>query len=114
MGNESAIQSKPSRKHKPRRWLRLLLAIVLAGALLLGPWPISGRHWRGTRYAQATFDRIESMSPQQPVGQLRFAAAKVALPHEVGQPLAGYGSRKPKASQSAAEPLYARAITLSN
>jgi hypothetical protein len=114
MGDESATQSKPARKRRPRRWLRLLLAIVLAGALLLGPWPVSGRHWLGTRYAQATFDRIQALSPRQPAGPLRFGVAKVPLPHEVGQPLAGYGSRRPKASRSAPQPLYARAITLSN
>lgn len=114
MGDESATKSKPPRKRGPRRWLRLGLVIVLAGALLLGPWPISGKHWLGTRYAQATFDRIQAISPRQPAGPLRFGAARIPLPHEVGQPLAGYGGRRPKASASAPRPLYARAITLGN
>lgn len=96
-----------------RKWLRIVLVVLGLGVLLVGPWPASRSHFAGSAYARDTFGRIADLPLPPAPGQLMVGAAAVEITPPIGEPLAGFGSRRPNRSRAAKDKLFARAISLS-
>lgn len=97
---------------RKRFWLPATIAVCFV--VLVGPWPIYTSSYQGLSYSLRTFDRIDALAIESESGPLRAGYASVDITPPMGEPLAGYGNRRPKESTAvAAQPLYARALSLS-
>lgn len=96
-----------------RRWVRIVLGIVIVLVITIGPWPAYEGDPDGD-YARATHRRLDEMPLAATVGPVRAGVAATDITPPVGEPLAGYGGRSPKASDAVAHRLWAKALSLSN
>ncbi len=92
------------------------VALALLGGFVacVGPWPIDAEPYAGTAYARATFARLDALDFAAPSGPLRVGVGSAEITPPVGEPLAGYSARKPKASRDVLDRLHAKAVTFSN
>lgn len=105
------MQKRPLYK---RWWLWAIVGLVAAFLVCIGPWPAYYESYEGTDYAEATFARLGELDLTPTDGPFHAGAAKVEITPKVGEPLAGFSARDPKACEGVIDKLYARAITLSN
>lgn len=97
-----------------KRWPWIALGAAAALLALIGPWPVDYSSWEAADYAEATLARVEELPLASTQGPLRVGAAEVDVTPPVGEPLAGYSGREPKASTGIRDRCFARAITVSN
>ena len=114
MGQERDKKAAPRRRFYRRRWVWAAVLLAAAFVAVVGPWPTYSSHFAGSGYASATFARVDRMSPGACVGPLRAGAAAVDITPPVGEPMAGYGAREPKASRGILDRLHAKAVSLTN
>jgi len=97
-----------------RKWVWIVTGVVAAILILVGPWPAYSTHFDGSSYARATLARVDALPLEPTCGPLRAGVAVTDITPPVGEPLAGYGGRRPKASRAVLDRLFAKAISLSN
>ncbi len=114
VGKNAQGEPKKKRPLYKRWWLWAVVTFIAAFVVCIGPWPACYEGYEGTDYANATFERLEKLDLTPTEGMLRAGAAKVEITPKIGEPLAGYSNRDPKACDGVIDKLYARAITLSN
>ncbi|HUT59054.1 MAG TPA: neutral/alkaline non-lysosomal ceramidase N-terminal domain-containing protein [Phycisphaerae bacterium] len=110
-------QPGKARKRRPlyrRKWLWIVVAVVAALGVCVGPWPTYSGTYEGTDYARRTFARIAELPLAGAAGPLRAGVAVADITPPVGEPLAGLTNRKPKASDGIRDRLFAKAISLSD
>ena len=112
----SPPHAKPKCPLWKRRWFWAVLAVTAATVACIGPWPAYRAGFQDTSYAQATWRRLEALPLAPSLGPLQAGAAAVDITPQVGEPLAGYSGRKPKAADGvlSGEKLFAKALSLSN
>jgi hypothetical protein len=81
---------------------------------VVGPWPVYQDGYQGSDYAIATFARLDALVLTPTQGQAQAGVAVKEITPPVGEPLAGYGGRKPKSSEAVHDRLFAKALSLSN
>lgn len=91
-----------------------MAAVVVAVGVVVGPWPTDESHYDGSGYAASTFARIDGLKLDGPVGPLRAGVAVADITPPVGEPLAGYGARNPKASRGVLDRVSVKAVSLAN
>jgi hypothetical protein len=110
MAGDNAARRRPLHK---RKCLWAVVAVAAGALVVVGPWPTYQAGFEGTEYAEATFARVADL-PAATVGPLRAGAASVDITPPVGEPMAGYSARQPKASRGVLDRVFAKAVTLSN
>ena len=96
--------------------MRVAVAVAAGLVICVGPWPAYRGGFQDTSYARATLSRLENLPAAASRGPLQAGAAAVDITPRIGEPLAGYSGRKPKAADGvlAGEKLHAKALSLSN
>ena len=108
--------SPPSPARRPlwkRRWVRAVLGVVIALVIVVGPWPV----YEGDRdghYTRTTRVRLDEMPLSSTDGPALAALAAEEITPPLGEPLAGYSARSPKASDAVGDRLWAKALSVSN
>lgn len=111
-GNDSPDRSRTALWK--RRWVRVVLVSAAMFLIFIGPWPAYDGDYRRSEYARETFARLEALDLETTGGALMAAAAWADVTPPLGEPLAGYGARRPKANDGAMDDLKARAVSISN
>ncbi|MFP4354838.1 MAG: neutral/alkaline non-lysosomal ceramidase N-terminal domain-containing protein [Phycisphaerae bacterium] len=106
-------KSRKPRRRRVRRWL-IAAAMLLAMLGLVGPWPVDFGPWENAQWARRTFARMTNWPEVGASGRFLAGSAGVELPCSPGDPMAGYVERDPMTGLGQLEPLYARAVTVSN
>jgi len=96
-----------------RRWVRIVLGLIMVLVIVVGPWPAYEGDPNGD-YARATRARLETMALSSTQGPALAGAAAVEITPPLGEPLAGYSARSPKASDALGDRLWAKALSVSN
>jgi len=99
----------------PKRWNVVLLIIALfsAGCLSIDTTPL--RDQAPYLKTRELLEKVQPLVGQNQPSQLLLAgAARVEITPPVGIPLAGYGNRKGRGSTGIHDPLYTRALALSD
>lgn len=89
-----------------------LLAILFGLWLIVGPRPADNSHYRGSEYYAKARQTLASQAPESASGPLAIGVAEVDISPKPGQPLAGFGGRRPKTGSSMESPCLARALSL--
>lgn len=96
---------------RPLFWL--ILGAVAAFVVFIGPWPtLPNGPYETTDYAKVTFERLDALPIKHSTGNLLAGVAAVDITPPVGEPMAGFGARRPKESAGIADRLEAVAISL--
>lgn len=101
------------------RTLVVLLILVVVFLVVIGPWPVySTTNYRTQPYyieaLQAMDADVAKASFTKTPGALQAGWAKRDMTPTIGTPLGGYGNRKGAASTGVHDPLYVRALALSD
>lgn len=110
------MSSSSSPFRNGRRWYKRrstrLVIIIAAMVFILGPWPVNRRPHDNTRYSKTTRQRIRQTDFTPARGDILASVAFKEITPPVASPLAGFGARKPNASESHGERMYVKALTL--
>lgn len=102
------------RRFYRRRRVWVAAGVVVALLVLVGPWPTYRSHFAGSGYAEATFARIDRVDLSGRRGPLRAGVSVVDITPPVGEPMAGYSARDPKASRGVLDRTWAKALSLTS
>lgn len=109
---EDVVRNPPRKPLYRRRWVWVTAGLVAIFVACVGPWPVTWATYEGASYARATFDRVEATEFPTIRGSLRAGIAVRDITPAAGEPMAGYGARKPKTSEAVDEPVFAKAVSL--
>ncbi len=97
----------------------VVLVLVLLFVVLVGPWPVySATNYDRSSYYKKSLADVDSAAQEahlsQTPGRLQAGWAAREIVPPPGTPLAGYGARNGKSSTGTHDPLFARALVLSD
>lgn len=90
----------------------LVLALLAALWLNLGPRPADNSHYNASDYYLEARHSLELARPESASGPLAIGLAEADISPPPGHPLAGFGGRRPKANTGQDSPCLARALSL--
>ena len=105
---------KPHFRKQLASMVMILLFALLAAWTFVGPWPLERHPFYEHAYTQRTLEQLRETPVRYGQGWYRGGAASVEITPPPGVPLGGYSAREPKANKGMRDPVFVKAISLSN